>query len=424
MRLALLALLLAQDPAKPAEKKPEPKKTSWVALVGGDVDTVTKGLLKGATLLLKDGKIHRIGTEVEIPEGAERHDVKGKRVMPGFIACNARGLGVSGFASSAKIADAVDPYQEQIKLALASGITAAYVEFGSAGGFFGGRTQGTSATSAVLKMAYGDLDGMVVAEPASASLSTWLTGSASQRYDIREGFTQARAFLEKLKDYEQRKAAGRLATGENAPNPPPGRDTYVKLLKGEAIARISASSADEIRRALALVNDYKFKCVLVDVVEGWTLADEIGRARCWCIVTPRAKQYASRNVNRPNGSSIEQCAILRKAGVKFGIVPLTPAVSTGGIAGRDLINLNLEAAFAVRGGCDEAAAVESLTITAAEICGVDGRMGSLEEGKDADVIVLDGDPLDYRTFVEMTFVDGKLLYEKDKSPYYSHLKRK
>ena len=78
----------------------------------------------------------------------------------------------------------------------------------------------------------------------------------------------------------------------------------------------------------------------------------------------------------------------------------------------------------MRGGLDEQTALEAITITAAEICGVETRVGSLEEGKDADVVVLDGDPFDYRTFVDMTFVNGKLLYEKSKSPYFSHLKNR
>ncbi len=154
------------------------------------------------------------------------------------------------------------------------------------------------------------------------------------------------------------------------------------------------------------------------------MADAIGRANAYCIITPRSKKYPDKNVNRANGSTIEQAAILRKAGVKFAVTALSPGISTGGIAGRDLMNLPLEAAFGIRGGLDEQTALESITITAAEMCGVDHRLGSIEPGKDADLIVLDGDPFDYRTFVDLTFVDGKLMYEKDKSPYFNHIKRK
>ncbi len=430
--LLLALLLLVQDPkpdpAKPEPARPEPAKapakTEWVALVGGDVETVTKGRLKGATILIKDGRIHRIGTDVEIPAGGTTYDVAGRLVCPGIVACSSRALGISGFSSSAKLADALDPYSEALNIALASGITSAYVETGMGGGMFGGRTSGAGASSVVIKMTYGDLDAMLVAEPAAVQLSQWITGTASERHALREAFQQARDHLEKVRDYEARKAAGRIAANEQPPAPPGGRENHIRLLKGEAIARISASRADEIRRALQLVNDFRFKCVLTDVDEGWTMAEEIGRARCWCVLTPRRKVQADRNSNRASGWSIEQAAILKKAGVKFGITALTPQIGVGGIAGRDLANLNLEAGFAIRGGLDEQTALESITITAAEMCGVENRLGSIEEGKDADLIVLDGDPFDHRTFVLLTFIDGKLRYDKTKAGIYSHLKHR
>ncbi len=428
--LALVPLLAAggfQEPAKEEAPKQDPPKPEapkvdkapvYVALTGGDVHT-PQGVLKGVTVLFKDAKIHRIGPDLEIPEGATRHDVAGRMVLPGFVAATARGLGFSG-GGLQKIADSLDPYQESLKLALAAGITSAYVE--SAGGIFGERTEGPTGTSAVIKMSWGDLDRMLVVEPAAVNLSSWIRASAQQRADTRETFRKAREMLEKIKDYESRKSAGKLAQNEQAPAPG-SLDSYVRVLRGDIPARISASSAEEIASALALVNEFRFRAVLLDADEAWTMAEEIGRARCLCVIAPRRRRLADKRSNRPSGSTIEQAAILRKAGVKFAIVPLQERIDTGGMAGRDLQALALEAAFAVRGGLDAKTAVESITITAAEALGVDARVGSLEEGKDADVIVLDGDPLDYRTYVEFTFVNGKLLYDKSKSPHFSHLKR-
>ncbi|HZN61658.1 MAG TPA: amidohydrolase family protein [Planctomycetota bacterium] len=421
---ACVLLLAAQDPPKQdppkSETKPETKDPApvFIALTGGDIHTA-QGVLKGATIVFKDAKIHRIGHDLEIPEGAKVHDVTGRLVLPGFVAATARGLGFSG-AGVQKIADSLDPYQETLKLALAGGVTTAYVESG--GGMFGERTEGPAGTSAVIKMCYGDLDRMLVVEPAAVNLSSWLRASASQRSDMRETFRKAREMLEKIRDYEARRTAGKLAANESAPSPG-SLDSYVRVLRGDIPARISASSAEEIATALALVNEFRFRAVILDADEAWTMAEEIGRARCHCVVTPRRRRPADKRSNRPSGSSIEQAAILRKAGVKFAIVPLAERIDTGGIAGRDLQALALEAAFAVRGGLDAKTALESITLSAAEALGVDSRVGSLEEGKDADVIVLDGDPLDYRTYVELTFVNGKLLYDKSKSPQFSHLKR-
>ncbi len=416
LTLAALSAAAQERPRRPAPPPAEAKKPEYVALVGGDVVTVTRGVFKGATVLVKDGRIHRVGHEIELPEGTVRHDVAGKRVLPGFIAADARGLGVGTVSSGGKVADSLDPYQEPLKMALAAGITAAYVE---PGGGFGGRSESSGGPSAVVRPAYGDLEKMLVLEPAAVSLSGWVSGGASRRQQIRDQLVKAREQLEKIRDYERRRAEQRLQPNEQ---PPPAADPFVKLLRGETIARINASSEEQIRSALALVNEFKLRAALVDVDEGWVLADEIGRARAWCILTPRNKRAPDRNVSRPSGSTIEQAAILRKAGVKFAVATLSPAISTGGIAGRDLASLPLEAAFAIRGGLDEQAALEAITITAAEILGVDHRLGSIEEGKDADLIVLDGDPFDFRTYVELAFIEGKLFYRKDATPYFNHLK--
>jgi hypothetical protein len=428
MRFVFAVLLLAvQEPPKEAPKdapkeapKPaETKKAVYTALLGGDVYTVTKGVLKNGTVLLKDDRIHRVGASVDLPEGTTRIDVSGRRVLPGFVAVSARGLAVH--PTSGKVADALDPFSESVKLALAGGVTSAHVELGGGGGFFGGAPSSGGA-SAVVKMTYGTLEGMVLLEPASGSLGSWLTGGPSERFEIRENFQKAREHVEKERDFERRRAENRLKPSEAPPRALPAIEPYVKYLKGELIARFPSGDADQIKRALELVNDFKFKAVLTNVVEGWTLPEEIGRARAYCTLTVRTKQHADRDQTRPSGSSIEQAAILKKSGVKFGIISITQNVSTGGIAGRDLLNLPLEAAFAIRGGLDEQTALESITITAAEICGVDTRIGSIEEGKDADLVVLDGDPFDYRTFVDLTFVNGKLLYDRAKSPYFSHLR--
>jgi imidazolonepropionase-like amidohydrolase len=361
-----------------------------------------------------------VGQALDLPEGTKTIDVTGKRVLPGFVAVQAQGLALAS-GGGGKVSDSLDPFQEQVKIALACGITSAFVEMGSSGGFFGGGPPPPAGSNAVVKMNYGTLEGMSILEPAAHSLQAWVSGGAADRHEIRQSFLKARDLVEKERDFERRRVENKLKPNEQSVR---AADPFARMLRGELIARMSASDADAIRRALELVNEFRFRCVLMDVVEGWTLPDEIGRARAYVVLTVRTKQHADRRVARPSGSSIEQAAILRKAGVKFAISPITPAVTTGGIAGRDLTGLPIEAAFAVRGGLDEAAALEAITLTAAEVCGVESRVGSIEEGKDADLVVLDGDPLDYRTFVDLTFVNGKLLYEKSKSSYFNHLKGK
>ncbi|MDP6957332.1 MAG: hypothetical protein QF645_00825, partial [Planctomycetota bacterium] len=211
----------------------------YVALEGGDVYTVTKGTLRGATVLLKDNKIHRIGMDLALPEGTTRYDVSGKRVLPGFVAVESYGLGVSG---SGILSDSLDPYDENIKLALASGITSAFVDPSGSGGFFGVRFRSSGSSNIVVKMSYGDLDGMTLLEPGSVNLTGWVNAPPSGRYQIREKFEKAKEVIQKRADYEKRRTENKLKKGEKAPSSG-GVDSYIKLLKGETVARISARTA-------------------------------------------------------------------------------------------------------------------------------------------------------------------------------------
>lgn len=113
--------------------------------------------------------------------------------------------------------------------------------------------------------------------------------------------------------------------------------------------------------------------------------------------------------------------MLARAGVRIAIVPQAAEFNTSGDFGGDLFTLPLEAAYAVGGGLDEQIALEAITINPAEMLGVADRVGSLQVGKDADIIILDGHPLHYRAFVETTIVNGKVLYEKSKSTFFSHV---
>ncbi len=414
--LGLVCLLLQEPPKKEAAPA---AKAVFSALIGGDVETVSRGVLKGATILIQDGKILKVGVGIEIPEGARRFDVTGRRVLPGFVAAQARGIGAA--SSGGKIADSFDPFHESVLMALAGGVTTVYLEAGGGGGFFGGGAP-AAGPAAVVKLTYGSLDGTVLLEPAAVSLASWTEGGAAERYEIRENFLKARAHLEKERDFERRRAENALKPGETPPRTAGLQESYVRLLKGELPARLAAASGAAIRKAAELADEFRFRLVVTGLVEGWTQAERMGRAGIEAVFAVREKEHAPKGATGPAGSSIEQAAILRKAGVRFAIIPTAASVGTGGLAGRDLMSLPLEAAFAIRGGLDEETALRAITLDAARLLGVEHRIGSIEEGKDADLVVLDGDPFDYRTWVDLTFVNGKLLYDRSQSPWFSHIK--
>jgi imidazolonepropionase-like amidohydrolase len=392
------------------------------ALEGADVYTVTRGVVRGGTVLVRGERIERVGLRVEIPEGATRVDLRGLRLYPGWIAASARGIGgqIRG-----KAADSLDPFDLSMELATASGVTSCYLESGGAFGFFfrGLRPLPSGGTTAVIRHTLGQLDGMVWFEPGAIEMTAdWVGASPSKRQDVLEKFQKARAYLSAKKDYEQRKAAGKLKKDEKEPARPGDADVQVKLLSGETRARMQARTWSEIRAALDLVEAYPFRLTLIGAEEGWVRPEEISRAGVRCIIDPRSQLDPPRTSGRPGGSTIELAAILHRAGVKLAIVPPQAEIDTDGIAGRDLMTLPLAAAFAIRGGLSEQAALEGITIAAAEIVGIDEQVGSIEEGKQADLIVLDGDPFHYESFVLKSFVAGREVYDKDKAPFFRHIR--
>ncbi|MHC4085270.1 MAG: amidohydrolase family protein [Planctomycetota bacterium] len=367
------------------------------AIKGGDLYTITSGIIKNGTILIEDGKISRIGQNIEISKNAKVINARGKVVMPGLVAATAQ-VGMTG---SGKIADSLDPFHYHASLALASGITSIYISRGE-------------STNAVIKPTYGDLDNMLLKESVAQNIyiSSWMG-----KTDFVQNLRKAKAYLQKLEEYTRKKDQKKL----QALKKPSGADKFIRLLKRELPARFQAGSAADILDIVEIIDEFGMRVIIADAIEAWIVAEEIAKHDIRLIITPRDKRRPNELISAPSGSTLENAAILKKAGVKFAIVPTSPSFDTWGIAGRDLMALPMEAAFAVSGGLDEQTALESITINAADIIGVADRVGSLQVGKDADIIILDGHPFHHKTFVELTIINGKILYEKSKSPYFSHI---
>jgi imidazolonepropionase-like amidohydrolase len=199
-------------------------------------------------------------------------------------------------------------------------------------------------------------------------------------------------------------------------------ESYYKLLKGETVAKASAQNSQDLRELADLSGRFGFKLVIDGGAEAWTLADELGRADVQVIFTPRRKAREDKRKSKPTGWNIESAQILHEHGINFAILPVGRRVSLGGITGRDLMALPMEAAFAIKGGLPEQAALEAITIGAARVLGLQGRIGSIEEGKDGDFLVCDGDLLHYNTLVQWTIVNGRVVYDKQKESLFAHIR--
>jgi len=383
------------------EDKKEEKKDTHFYLKGGDLYTVTGPVLKNTDLLIKNGKIMRIGSANELPDGCEVLDVTGYRVYPGLVAVGSSMI--IGYGSGSP-ENTTNMYGMYMTLGLAGGLTTAVTG------------------NSVAKLSYGSLEGMLVKTNLFYMLK-YSRRSPSSRSALRADLDKVRKYLRELDEYNVKKSSGQKDLKEPDKSWLKGKyDQYLKLIKGEMTARIRARSAQDIRDVCNLASRYGLKVVIEGAMEGWTIPGELGRAGVQAILTPRDKSYASKKVNRPTGSSIENAKILHDHGVNFAIITRGKSISLGGITGRDLMTLPMEAAFAVRGGLPEKDAIESITIDAARILGLDKRIGSIETGKDADLIVCDGDLLHYNTMVQWTLVDGKVVYDKEKEPLLAHIR--
>ncbi len=498
MKIKLLTLLLIGCLAAPVwaddkqDKSDAKQKSSVLAITGGDIHTVTNGVIRQGTVLVKDGKIAEVGSDVSIPEGAQVIDATGKIVSPGFVAISMSGLGVSSNPSgSNKLSDSLDPFDQNLKYALGVGITSGCVEMSTDGGrgrrrspgepedIFPGLEQPIESrlteemldygdpntalcpccglpvlptepitpqapstakprTITVIKMAYGNLDAMLGKEDVFYNPAPGALNGPLNRHNWRIELEKAKKAI--AEEQQKAKQAANQKPAESKPSSEKSGDAakkpatnarsgggankdkadedVVKLLKGETTMRVRADSYDEISDLTDLALEYGYGLVIEGGTEAWALADKLSIAGVEVIYTPRSRREPVEGREDNSGSHFESPRIFEDKGIPFATKSLSSSISMGGLAGRDLTSLPLEAAFAVRGGASEKTALESITIAPAKMMGMEDRIGSIEVGKDADLLILNGEPLDYKTYVEQAIVQGKVAYQRDEDRVY------
>ncbi|MEZ5975819.1 MAG: amidohydrolase family protein [Planctomycetota bacterium] len=368
----------------------------WYAVTGGDIYTGTGAILKGATLLSHNGKIREVGYNVVVPENAEVLDATGYRVYPGLVAIASSSL----FGTGGDLENSVDPFSEAMLLGLSTGITSA--------------VQG----SELGKLKRGSIENVVLSKNFFHSIRFGSSNPAGKK-DLREKFEGAARYIREKKAWDQNPSKDKGPEPKRA-----GIDMgLVGVLTGERLATFFENQRGDLLEIARLAQRFGFRPVIQGGVEAWTVADELGRAGATVILTPRDRTPKSETLVRDGGSSIENAAILHSHGVSVAIRTPGQGISIfGGIAGSDILALPISAAFAMRGGLSEQAALEAITIVPARLAGVSHRIGTLEVGKDADFIVTDGDLMHYATFVQWAVVEGKMVYDKQAEMYFAHIR--
>lgn len=423
----------AADAAKPAA--PETKLPGkWFALKGATIHTVSGPVLQGATILVKDSKIVDVGQEINIPAGTEVIDATGKHVCPGFVAIAAKGpLGLRNASGKEKGEHRFDPFADFMVLALANGITTAHESggmadfaglFGFSGSAFTGSHTGVLGGT-VGKLTHGTVEGFALREPAALYLNSPVPQGGGAIAEQRDLFERAKKHRAARKAWLKELAGGKKDAQE--PKTDEACTALAEAMDGDIPVFYYADNRRHIEHALGLAAEFGVPVVLHTAQEAWTIPAEVGRHARGVVLLPRGlgvrgtRPYTDPNVSAPHGWRIDNPAIMQRTGVPWAVLTLNTGITTTLLGGRDLMGLHLEAAFAVRGGVTDAEALRAITLTPAELLQVSDRVGSLEVGKDADLLLLDREPLDYRAFVEKAWVNGRVAYDEEVTPLYGHI---
>lgn len=413
IRFVVALIVLANGYAMLAQQTKPPAANPQAVLVkNATLWTVgSKGTLAKGDLLVRDGKIAEIGTNISAPNGALVIDAMGKHVTPGLIDCHSHSAirggvneGSNNITAEVRISDVVDPEDVGIYRELAGGLTAANLLHGSANSIGG--------QNAVVKLKWRSThDAMIIptAPPGikfalgeNPKRSNFSLPGLDRRYpmtrigveeSIRERFLAARDYAREWEEYN------RLSESEKALREPPRRDLQLEaiaeILSGKRLVHSHSYRQDEILALIRLATGFNFHIATFQhVLEGYKVADEMAEhgaggstfSDWW------AYKLEAYDAIPYNG------AIMSKRGV---------TVSFNSDSAELARRMNLEAAKAVKyGGLDEVDALKFVTLNPAKQLRIDDRVGSLEVGKDADFVIWSDHPFSVYTIAEQTWVDG------------------
>ncbi|HPT78136.1 MAG TPA: amidohydrolase [Candidatus Atribacteria bacterium] len=375
---------------------------------GGKVLTMAGKDYECGDILVEGGKIKAVGENLQAPEGTRVIDARGMYVMPGIVDPHCHigmwedGMGFEGadgnemtdpVTPELRAIDAINPEDRCFKEALEHGVTTVVTGPGSAnvigGQFVAMKTWGRR------------IDDMILKEPLAVKVAFGENPkrvyNSKQKSPTTRMATAAilRATLIKAQEYKKK-----LERGKTDPDKMPERDlkleALVKVLNREIPLKAHAHRADDILTAIRIAKEFDVDITLDHCTEGHLIVDYLKQENAKVIVGPL---FSERSKIELRNMTFKAPGILSKAGIKVAMMTDHPVIPEQHLA--------VCAAIAVREGMDEMEALKSITINAAEITGIADRVGSLEAGKDADIVIYDGHPLDFRTKAVWVFVNGE-----------------
>lgn len=384
---------------------PAPPQRHAIAITGGDVHTITQGVIPGGTVVFEAGIITAVGQDIDIPPDAEVIDATGKQVYPGFI----HGRTILGLMEVVRTRESTDieeigeinpnirpqvafhPASEHLPVAAVHGITTVVPT--PRGSLLAGQL-------AAMMTDGWTWEEMTTREGLGMAIY-WPSMNDSQQYPkqllkLQDAFDNARRY----KQARQASAAG------DAPHHPFDirMEAMIPVISGEMPVFIAANGIRQIHAAIAWAEKEQLQMVLVGNRDIGLLADQLAQKSIPVMLTGVIGGPARQWEGYDDAYRIP--LLLYEAGVKFCI--------TGDVGSASAYRLPHHAAAAVAFGLPEDIAMKAITINAAKILGIDDILGSIEEGKDATLIITNGNPLEIWTKTEQVFIKGRKIDMTDK----------
>lgn len=366
-------------------------------------------------VLIAGGKIAALGPGLEAP-GAECIDVSGCTVTPGIIDAHCHigmwedGMGDEGadgnecsdpVTPEMQAIDGLNPFDPCFAEARAAGVTTVVTGPGSAN-VIGGQF-------AALRTAGGSVEEMLLRFPVAMKAALGENPKrvyADQKASPYTRMAIAALFRKAMRDAQEYAAALEEAKADPSKKPDLdlGLEALLPVLRGELPLKVHAHRADDILTALRLAKEFHLRISLEHCTEGHLIASELKRRidSLGGVPVILGPLLSDRSKIELRNQSFRAPAILHAAGVEFALMTDHPVIPVQ--------YLPVCAALAVREGLDEDTALASITLHAARAVGLDGRIGSLEPGKDANIAVFAGHPFDFRTRCRLTLIDGRIVH--------------